>query len=68
MKLRLLILLLPALFAGGLRSQVSELGITGGVSYYIGDINPLRHYPANTHLAGGLLYRYNFDPRYALRL
>lgn len=68
MKLRLLILLLPALFAGGLRSQVSELGITGGVSYYIGDLNPLRHYPANTHLAGGLLYRYNFDPRYALRL
>lgn len=65
---RILTLLVPVLLAGALRAQVSELGITGGVSYYIGDLNPLRHYPANTHLAGGLLYRYNFDPRYALRL
>ncbi|MBS1583492.1 MAG: hypothetical protein JST66_14925 [Bacteroidetes bacterium] len=68
----LLLLLLPvsigigaALPAG---AQVSELGLTGGVSYYIGDINPYRHYPRNTHLAGGLVYRYNFDQRYALRL
>jgi hypothetical protein len=50
------------------QGQVSELGITGGVSYYVGDLNPLRHYPANTHPAGGILYRYNFDPRYALRV
>jgi hypothetical protein len=49
-------------------AQVSELGLTGGVSYYIGDINPYKHYPKNTHLAGGLMYRYNFDQRYALRL
>jgi hypothetical protein len=49
-------------------AQVSELGITGGVSYYIGDLNPTRHYPKHTHLAGGLMYRYNFDQHYALRL
>ncbi len=48
--------------------QVSELGLTGGVSYYIGDINPYRHYPSHTHFAVGLLYRYNFNDRYALRL
>jgi hypothetical protein len=65
---RLLTLLLPLVLSGALRAQVSELGITGGVSYYIGDLNPLRHYPANTHLAGGAFYRYNFDPRYAIRL
>ncbi len=52
----------------GLRAQVSEIGITGGVSYYIGDLNPTRHYPANTHLAGGLFYRYNIDQRYAVRI
>lgn len=50
------------------KGQVSELGITGGVSYYIGDINPTKHYPDHTHLAGGLMYRYNFNERYALRL
>jgi len=49
-------------------AQVSELGITGGVSYYIGDLNPTRHYPKHTHLAGGLMYRRNFDQHYALRV
>lgn len=65
---RLLNILLAFLLAGPACAQVSEIGITGGVSYYIGDINPLRHYPTNTRFGGGLLYRYNFDPRYALRL
>lgn len=50
------------------QAQVSELGLTGGVTFYVGDINPTKHYPKNTHLGGGLVYRYNFDDRYALRL
>ena len=49
-------------------AQVSELGITGGVMYYIGDINPTRHYPRYTHLAGGLMFRYNIDQRFAFRV
>lgn len=49
-------------------AQVSELGITGGTTFYIGDINPKQYYPANTHLGGGLMYRYNFNERYAFRL
>ena len=49
-------------------AQTGELGLTGGVSYYIGDINPYRHYPNHTHFAAGILYRYNFNERYALRL
>lgn len=49
-------------------AQVSELGLTGGVSYYIGDLNPTRHYPKNLHPAGGLFYRYNINDRYAFRL
>jgi len=52
----------------GLHAQVSELGITGGVNYYIGDLNPTRHYPKDTKLAFGVLYRYNFNDRYAVRL
>lgn len=49
-------------------AQVSELGGTIGASYYIGDLNPDRHYPRDTKLAGGLIYRYNFNDRYAIRL
>ncbi|MBK7087137.1 MAG: PorT family protein [Flavobacteriales bacterium] len=65
MRLALLVVLLLPL--QGLRAQVSELGITGGVTYYIGDINPYKHYPARTKPMGGLLFRYNFGSRYALR-
>ncbi len=60
--------LLSLLATAASHAQVSEIGITGGVSYYIGDLNPTRHYPANTRLAGGLFYRYNIDERYAVRL
>lgn len=49
-------------------AQVSELGGTIGLGYYIGDLNPYKHYPPGTKLAGGLVYRYNFNDRYALRL
>jgi hypothetical protein len=49
-------------------AQVSELGLTGGVTYYVGDINPYAHWPVNSHLGAGLMYRYNFDERYAVRV
>ena len=49
-------------------AQVNELGITAGAMYYIGDLNPTKHYPKGTALAYGAVYRYNFDERYALRL
>lgn len=65
---RLALISLVALLALRTNAQVSELGLTGGVSYYIGDINPYRHYPANTHFGGGVLYKYNFNDRYAIRL
>ena len=44
----------------------ADYGIIGGVSYYIGDINPGRlFYSPNP--AGGIFYRYNFHPRQSLR-
>lgn len=64
---RLLLTLLPLLAVPAM-AQVSELGLTGGTTFYIGDINPTRYYPKHTHLAGGLMYRYNFNDRYAFRL
>lgn len=45
----------------------SELGVMLGVSTYLGDLNqfiPFRQ----THPAGGILYRYNMNPRMAIRV
>lgn len=50
------------------RAQVNEMGLTGGVCYYVGDLNPYSHYPKGTALAYGALFRHNFDEHYALRL
>lgn len=49
------------------QAQYSEIGFTVGASYYIGDLNPYQHFPKGTSIAGGLVYRYNFDKRYALK-
>ncbi|MBK6893253.1 MAG: hypothetical protein IPO60_16930 [Flavobacteriales bacterium] len=65
---RICTLFLLLVLATSSQAQVSELGITGGTTFYIGDINPTRHYPQHTHLAGGLMYRYNFNQHYAVRL
>jgi len=59
----LLLLVLPLSLSG---QRNSDYGVFAGVSSYIGDINPdrLLYSPMP---AGGLFYRYNFNPREALR-
>lgn len=59
---------LAALLGGQACAQVSEIGISAGVTYYIGDINPTRHYPKGMQPGVAAFYRYNFDQRYAFRL
>lgn len=44
----------------------SELGLMVGGTYYLGDVNRFIPY-RNTHLAGGLVYRFNLHPRAAIR-
>ena len=44
----------------------SEIGFMVGGTYYIGDMNQFVPY-RNTHLAGGVLYRYVLHPRASLR-
>lgn len=44
-----------------------EVGIFLGGSYYIGDLNPTRHFDQFTKPAGGVLFRYNFNQRLAAR-
>lgn len=43
-----------------------EIGIFGGASYYIGDINPRKHF-IPSHPAVGVFFRYTTNYRYAFR-
>jgi hypothetical protein len=45
----------------------AEVGIFLGCSYYIGDISPFGHFNQFTKPAGGVVFRYNFNPRLAIR-
>ncbi len=44
----------------------SEIGLFGGASYYLGDLNPRGHFLFSKP-AVGLFYRYSFHYRYAFR-
>lgn len=44
----------------------SDIGLIGGTSYYLGDINHSRHFYSPSP-AGGLILRYNFNPRNSIR-
>ncbi|MCX6271757.1 MAG: DUF6089 family protein [Bacteroidetes bacterium] len=48
-------------------AQRSEAGIFAGGSYYLGDLNPNKHF-ANMSPAFGAVYRYNFSTRWALKM
>lgn len=44
----------------------SDIGLIGGASYYMGDINHSQHFYAPSP-AGGIIYRYNLNPRHSFR-
>ena len=64
---RLLFLLL--IFSGlSLNAQKSlEIGLFGGVSYYLGDLNPGFHF-RQPDVAYGAVARYNINPRWAMKV
>jgi hypothetical protein len=47
--------------------KYSELGLFGGASYYMGDLNPGKQF-FMPRLAGGIVYRYNPSRRFAWRI
>ena len=49
-----------------LSAQRSEIGVFGGASYYLGDLNPGKHF-GNSSPALGFIYRYNLTSRWALK-
>lgn len=48
------------------KAQTSEMGVFIGNSYYLGDLNPSTQF-GGAQSAGGILYRYNFDSRWAFK-
>jgi len=44
----------------------ANVGIFAGTAYYMGDINPNRHF-YRPSFSAGLLYRYNLNSRYAIK-
>lgn len=64
---RYILLVLLLVFVIPLNAQRdSDYGVYGGISYYMGDINPEKHFYAPSP-AFGIIYRYNFHPRHAIR-
>ncbi len=49
------------------QSQDLEVGIAAGGSYYLGDLNPGKHF-LNTQLSYGVLARCNLDTRWAAKI
>lgn len=47
-------------------AQNSEVGACVGTTFYLGELNPSKLF-AQSKLAGGLIYRYNISPRWAVR-
>jgi hypothetical protein len=50
-----------------LLAQNIEIGLAGGGCYYLGDLNPSKHF-SGTQLSYGVLARYNINDRWAAKL
>jgi hypothetical protein len=61
----LALVLFSLLFRAG--AQDLEVGFAGGGSYYLGDLNPGKHF-LNTQVAYGVMARYCLDTRWAFKL
>jgi hypothetical protein len=55
------------LLLNSVKSQDLDVGLTGGGMYYLGDLNPGKHF-LNTQVTYGLLVRYNIDTRWSVKL
>ncbi len=54
------------LFQGEARAQITDLGIFGGTSYYMGDLNTSRQF-VNRELAGGVIIRHSFNSHVSVK-
>jgi hypothetical protein len=49
------------------QQHTSEIGVFGGCSFYLGDLNPHGFFNQFTRLGYGIIYRYNINNRFAAR-
>ncbi len=68
MRFQKLILVFFLIFVSTVKAQHSEIGIIGGTSYYLGEINPSKHVVNKIKPAIGVFYRRNWGKRYSFRL
>ena len=66
MKKTILLISLAIFTFGATFAQKSEIGAFVGTSFYIGDLSHSTIF-SECDIAGGVVYRYNFTPRWALR-
>jgi hypothetical protein len=59
-------LLLAVTLVIPVKAQRSEMGLSGGVAFYLGDLNPTKLF-SQPNASAGVFYRYNIDTRWALR-
>jgi hypothetical protein len=45
-----------------------EIGVNAGTAYYIGELNPYRHFGGRLRFSGGLCFRNNFSRRWTLKI
>jgi hypothetical protein len=66
---KILLFIIPFLFCTevGLAQRSLEVGLFGGGAYYLGDLNPQKHF-SQIDLAYGLMARYNLDSRWAVKV
>jgi len=67
MKFNYITLLSSLLLSFPVLGQNVDLGIAGGLSYYVGEINPSKQMMNGPKSSIGLFYRKNINKRYALR-
>lgn len=67
--IRVFLLLCLLAVVGSFKAQTPQpsLGVMGGGSYYIGELNPQEHFGEGTNAGGGLLYRHPLNKRFLLR-
>ncbi len=58
--------LIATITYSNVHAQFSEFGLMGGVSFYMGDLNPETPFK-QVMPAGGVFYRYNFNDRFSAR-
>ncbi len=67
MKSYLLTIVFVGIALSSFSQPKSDIGLYGGATFYLGEINPEKIF-YNPGYTFGALYRYNFNPRYSLRV